>query len=86
MGASDSSKEGLWIWDSTGNRMSPGYQGWAPGRPYSSCQDSSADCAAYNISSSLPAWGDVSCTVSYGGICELQPSNLIRSTNLGTVL
>jgi len=55
--------------------MFPGYMGWASGRPYSSCGDGTADCAAYNVSSALPAWFDLNCTLSYGGICELQPTN-----------
>ncbi len=79
IGASDTASKGTWIWDSTGNKMSPGYQGWLPARPFSSCSVySSYDCAIYHYdgTGTIPMWGDVPCTVLYsGGICELQPSN-----------
>ncbi len=75
IGASDSVSEGAWIWDSTGKPMSPGYQGWLPGRPESTCAGgSNYDCALYRYgSSSLPMWDDFPCTNTFGGICELQP-------------
>jgi len=82
IGASDTSKEGTFIWDDSGKALTPGYQGWLPGHPYSSCGNSTADCAAYNISSSLPAWGDFPCTSSYGGVCELQPANNASSRSI----
>ena len=77
IGASDTASEGIFIWDSTGKNMAPGYQGWIAGRPYANCGDPSADCALYTTGSgsSLPKWIDLPCTNTYGGICELQPSN-----------
>ena len=76
IGASDSESEGMWIWDATGEKLSPGYQGWIPGIPESSCGGASAyDCAFYTLGNSLPLWNDFSCTNNFGGICELQPSN-----------
>ncbi len=83
IGASDTASEGSFIWDSTGRKMSPGYQSWAPGHPFSSCGDTSADCAAYNIASAIPAWIDLPCANAYGGICELQPVNSVRSIQSG---
>jgi len=79
---SDTDSEGRFVWNSTGKPMSPGYIGWAPGRPYStgdctySCtQYLALDCAAYSTFSALPAWTDEVCSFRNGGICELQPSS-----------
>ncbi len=75
IGASDSASEGTFVWDSTGKKMSPGYQGWYPEFPFPSCVDSSYDCVV--ISTTFPAWYNQKCSsYSLGGICELQPTNL----------
>lgn len=83
IGASDSASKGAWVWDGSGKKLSPGYQGWMPGYPKSTCKfASNYDCAVYywdycpQCIISLPRWYDLECTNNYGGICELQPSNL----------
>jgi len=81
IGASDTVSEDTWVWESTGKNLSPGYMGWVPGFPTSTCSNNTSDCVGYYIGSTLPAWIDFSCTYSYGGICELQPENLFRSTH-----
>jgi len=84
LGASDTTSEGTYVWDSTGKPMSPGYQGWGPGGPVSDCRGSSYDCLVYSRSyTTLPAWYEGVCTTLLGGICELQPSN---SSSIGLYL
>jgi len=76
IGASDTTDEGKWIWDSTGKPMSPGYQGWKPGYPGLSCLASSYDCALYSTFTTYnTSWQIGICSNVGGGICELQPSN-----------
>jgi len=85
IGLSDTASEANFIWDSTGKKLSPGYMGFAPGYPLSSCANDTSDCVAYDVSNGLPAWKDISCTSNYGGICELQPSNSSGSTQPGVL-
>ena len=86
IGLSESASEYNFVWDSTGKKLSPGYMSWAPGYPLSTCDSNTSDCVAYNIASALPAWTDLSCTSSYGGICELQPTiNSSRLTKPGAL-
>ncbi len=81
IGASDTASEATFVWDSTGEKLSPGYTGWVPGHPYSAgCSGNTSDCVIYHYTHDLlPAWEDYPCSSLYGGICELQPSNSSQS-------
>lgn len=75
VGANDRISEGTFVWDSTGKKLSPGYQGWRPGYPVSSCMTSNYDCVMITDSSNtFPSWIETACSSNFGGICELQPT------------
>lgn len=70
IGLSETTAEGSFTWDSTGKRLSPGYQAWYPGEPSSTCAGG-PECVFYtNV---FPGWVDYWCGGGCGGICELQP-------------
>ncbi len=72
--------------------MSPGYTGWMPGHPTSSCGSTTADCVLYTYNGSggisdLPMWIDILCEYPYvGGICELHPSSISFFYKLNTYI
>jgi len=71
IGLSETVGEGTFIWDSTGKRLSPGYQAWYPGEPTSDCSGDYYACVYYG--GTFPGWVDGLCGYAIGGICELQP-------------
>ena len=78
IGAKDESSEGIFVWNSTGKNLSPGYQGWSPGYPISLCATNKYDCVVITTSYQFPAWIDTSCSSNFGGICELQPTDFSK--------
>ncbi len=77
VGANDRISEGAFVWDSTGKKLSSGYQGWRAGYPLSSYLTSTYDWVMITDSSNtFPSWIDTSCLSNFGGICELQPAYL----------
>lgn len=75
VGASDSASEGSFVWDSTEEKMVPGYVGWHPGYPTCECGNAANDCVMYETYSTGSAWRDYDCSARWGGICESQPSS-----------
>lgn len=69
IGASDTSKEGYWIWDNGGRPMYPGFANWAPRQP----DDGSTDEDCHQYMNASFAWNDDQCENQFGGICEAQP-------------
>ncbi len=76
LGANDDANNlGQFVWDSTDKPMIlTGYTGFYKTSP---------TCVGYSVQSTIPAWGEYNCaTSSYGGICELQPTESTTATNL----